>query len=572
MVELDTPEACRSVTAYLKRAKPAVEGEGGDNHTIVVANTVGDYGISEGKALELMLEHWNDRCSPPWEPEELQKKIQSARKSRQNPIGIASPEYTFKGVAIEGPKGGWPEYPGIHRRDEPKIRHRPLRRRRQGRPLYGRRAERNIMEKRAFFDMLANELVLVGDKQRGKAEVWFAHPARRQHLDPGVVFRPGEDVGPGGVNLWRGMGVQARRGDWSLMREHILQIICRGDVEHFAWMLGWMANCVQRLDKPLGVVVVLRGVQGSGKGIVVGELGSIFGFEHFLHVLDANQLTGRFNGDLGTALLVFLDEAIFAGDHKGAAVLKGRITEPRLRIERKFCEAINVENWLRIMAATNEQWAAPVEVSDRRYAVFDVSPARAGDHAYFQALADQMDAGGREAMLFDLLAMDLTGFEVRAIPQTEARTDQKVMSLRGVEGWLHESLATGGFKGEHRWDEWKDEGCEIARATAYDAYVAHVNLRREYRADTLTVWGKELRKILGGSIKDCRPGGVRSYIFGPLEECRTRFARHIGEPNMRWGQGARNNGVDHREAPFFSTHCVDRHGRSGSHKPLCRKA
>ena len=253
--------------------------------------------------------------------------------------------------------------------------------------------------------------------------------------------------------------------------------------------------------------------------------------------MDADQLTGRFNGDLGTAVLVFLDEAIFAGDHKGAAVLKGRITEPRLRIERKFCEAINVENRLRIMAATNEQWAAPVEVSDRRYAVFDVSPARAGDHAYFQALADQMNAGGREAMLFDLLAMDLTGFEVRAIPQTDARTDQKLMSLRGVEGWLHEVLATGGFKFEHGWREWADAGCEMPRATAYEAYVAHVNLRREYRADTLTVWGKELRKILGASIKDCRPGGVRSYIFGPLEECRTRFARHIGEPNMRWGQG-----------------------------------
>src|SRR5262249_45037495 len=53
---------------------------------------------------------------------------------------------------------------------------------------------------------------------RNLAEWWLRHPQRRQYN--GVVFDPSGNVPNGWLNLWRGFGVAAAPGDWSLMRDH----------------------------------------------------------------------------------------------------------------------------------------------------------------------------------------------------------------------------------------------------------------------------------------------------------------------------------------------------------------
>ena len=86
-VELDQPDAILRATAYLMAAPPAVERQGGDNHTIVVANRVMDYGIAPDTAAGLMLEHWDSRCVPEWGFERLQAKCHSAAKGRHDKLG-----------------------------------------------------------------------------------------------------------------------------------------------------------------------------------------------------------------------------------------------------------------------------------------------------------------------------------------------------------------------------------------------------------------------------------------------------------------------------------------------------
>ena len=73
---LDQKAAIRRATDYLKNnAKLAIEGKGGDETTYKVGCQLRDRGISELKSLELMLHFWNDRCSPPWEFEDLAQKL-----------------------------------------------------------------------------------------------------------------------------------------------------------------------------------------------------------------------------------------------------------------------------------------------------------------------------------------------------------------------------------------------------------------------------------------------------------------------------------------------------------------
>ncbi len=99
LAELDRPETINRAVEYLLSAEPAVEGAGGDEHTFKTAARLKDFGVSEGRAYELMAEHWNDRCSPPWDPEDLQGKVSHAYSYGKNPPGSADPMADFEVVS-----------------------------------------------------------------------------------------------------------------------------------------------------------------------------------------------------------------------------------------------------------------------------------------------------------------------------------------------------------------------------------------------------------------------------------------------------------------------------------------
>ena len=78
--DLDVPLAERidRATAYLASAPPAIQGQGGDNHTYkVCAHVVNDLAVPRDDALPLLLE-WNKRCDPPWEERDIDRKITAA--------------------------------------------------------------------------------------------------------------------------------------------------------------------------------------------------------------------------------------------------------------------------------------------------------------------------------------------------------------------------------------------------------------------------------------------------------------------------------------------------------------
>lgn len=101
-VELDTASGIANATAWLLHTAPlAVEGLGGDATTYEVAcKLVNDYALTEETATELLLRHWNDRCSPPWMPDELFGKVENAYKYSTGNVGSALPERTFGDIAV----------------------------------------------------------------------------------------------------------------------------------------------------------------------------------------------------------------------------------------------------------------------------------------------------------------------------------------------------------------------------------------------------------------------------------------------------------------------------------------
>jgi hypothetical protein len=299
-----------------------------------------------------------------------------------------------------------------------------------------------------FRNLYCNRLVTVDADKRGQnvrkpfGAAWLDWPDRRTY-PLGVIFDPSDQPTPEGkFNLWRGFAVDPAEGDWSLLRRHMREVICQGNEEHFAYLMGWCSRMIQRPAEQGEVAVVLQGKEGCGKGILARALVKVFG-QHGMQISQGKHLTGNFNQHLRDCICLFADEAFYAGDPSQTGVLKTLITEPEISIEAKYFNAVQTKNFLHIIMASNNEWVVPASIDARRFFVLQVADTKIGDHAYFAAICQQMEDGGHGAMLHDLANYDLAGFNVRAVPETEALQRQKKLSLQCHQRWWMEVLTRG---------------------------------------------------------------------------------------------------------------------------------
>lgn len=79
LCDWDLPQNVARAIRFLKdEAKPAIQYQGGNATLYHVAAQVRDYAISEPTGLDLILDHYNERCSPPWPPEQARVVVSNA--------------------------------------------------------------------------------------------------------------------------------------------------------------------------------------------------------------------------------------------------------------------------------------------------------------------------------------------------------------------------------------------------------------------------------------------------------------------------------------------------------------
>jgi hypothetical protein len=120
--DLPREEAIRRAEAYVAKMPPAVSGQGGHNQTFAVACClVRDFGLSVTEARPV-LQVYNQRCEPPWEPWELDHKLDDA-DDFEGPRGLFLVEFSNyrkkKGLScpviaenLFNITGGWPKVAG----------------------------------------------------------------------------------------------------------------------------------------------------------------------------------------------------------------------------------------------------------------------------------------------------------------------------------------------------------------------------------------------------------------------------------------------------------------------------
>jgi len=189
---------------------------------------------------------------------------------------------------------------------------------------------------------------------------------------------------------------------------------------------------------------------------------------------------------------------------------------------------------VRLFVTGNPDWLVPAGFEERRFAVFDVGDDKRQDHAYFGAIVDQLNNGGREALLHYLLNFDLSTVDLRSVPKTGALLEQKFESLSPDDAWWLDTL----MRGELPWGCAEQRCCPKRRL--FDNYARHAQMTGARRRATETKIGMFLNKQVP-QLRSCersvmfwsearqemREQNDRCYEFPPLDDCRSAFTKRL---------------------------------------------
>lgn len=539
---LDDERSEKRARHYLQNEAPlAVEGAGGDQVTFAVAAAVKDFGVDELLAYSLLLD-WNERCSPPWEPDALAIKVSNAYAYGNEPVGVKAPETQFEPIVEE--KKGHPfeeinmqwafvlagsSHHIIWETKDAKDRFRL----------------RHISED-SFHALHASKTLMCGDKPKATSKLWMAHPSRRSYH--GFCFMPEKPSPVDYYNLWQGFAVEALCKETTPSTEvkkavqdyldHVKENVCGGNEKLFKWLIGWFAHLVQKpWEKPL-TAIVMRGGRGVGKNAVLKPLGQILGC-HYFATAKLRYLTGDFNGHLENLLLFCLNEAFWSGNKSAEAVLKDIITEPEHNIEHKGQESFTVDNLTRIVIMGNDDWVVPAAHDERRYAIFDVGDGRKQDGEFFGHMVGGREApsGATEYLLRYLRDFDLSEVNVNKAPATTGLLAQKHASLDPFHQWWLDTLEEGRIASSDT-TEWPSEIEQVKFRESFYRYVKSHQISSRIPSD----------RIIGKHLKQCLPEVVSTkkrvdkystchiYRFPSLEEARNSWNKFIGHP-VDWEEG-----------------------------------
>jgi hypothetical protein len=358
---------------------------------------------------------------------------------------------------------------------------------------------------------------------------WIDHQARRQY--DSIAFAPGQNLGPRVYNLWKGFAVEPKKGDCSLYLAHVKDNICSGDNFLSEWVVNWMSYAVQHPDEPGHTAIVLQGNKGTGKNTFADKFGKLWG-THYFAINNPVHLAGRFNSHLRECSVLFGNEAFYAGNHEHENVLKGLITDEWLPIEAKFQDLITVRNVLHVILASNSDWIVRTSMDERRFCVLNVSDEHREDKRYFQAINQQMNSGGHEALLYSLLHRDLKQFDPRSAPRTSAMAEQTAQSLHGAEAAWYECLTTGEIPATV-----DKSGTTFLRSSDL------VEWSQEHNRNWRGFSAKEVGNLFGENprLKNKQPMGFEQrrplLFFGDgnaMEQCKAWVIPTLAECRKRW--------------------------------------
>jgi hypothetical protein len=151
------------------------------------------------------------------------------------------------------------------------------------------------------------------------------------------------------------------------------------------------------------------------------------------------------------------------------------------------------------------------------------------------AIQQQLETGGYEALLYDLLNEDLENFNPRRFPHSNEAFNIKMLSANTIDKYVYSALQDGCFDvGNGSPDEiWRE--C-ISKDSVFVDYCAWCCRNGVPHAEK-DPFSKRLRKLIS-SIGDTRPseGGKRinKYLLPTLDKARSEFEQAYKADGTIW--------------------------------------
>ncbi len=364
---------------------------------------------------------------------------------------------------------------------------------------------------------------------------WSRWPGRRSY--DAVGFWPqglsAEQEGKY-FNAWRGFNVKGVQGEFPLLESHLRDIWCRGNMEHYRYLITWFAHLVQRPWEKPGVALVLKGGKGAGKSIIFEQvLQRILG-STYSKIDKPGQVTGQFNHHHIYKLLLVLEEAVWAGNKEAEGALKSMITEKRTMYEPKGVDAFDGDSYVRLVFISNERRAVPATGDERRYFALRISDKKQNDHAYFADLLKEVADGGLDAFMHYLQTFEFDPLDVRKPPRTDALFEDIYEGFSLFEKWAFYLLHLG-MDGKSETDPaiaWDSKITNQALFSNYTAWVEQMRKANVYigygEIGSQTKLTQEMKRYFGFSTSKVK--GVNCMCLPPLREARKIFESKVRAP------------------------------------------
>lgn len=334
------------------------------------------------------------------------------------------------------------------------------------------------------------------------------------------------------LNLWVPHTVVPAQGRWKIIEDYLVDVICDGDLGLFEYLIQFLSHALQCPEDKPGIMIVLIGAEGVGKGFFIRLLEALWGATT-LQVSDIAAITGNFNAALQRAFWVALDECMFKGDKKSQDRMKSLVTEPTIQVEQKYEPSRTIESFHRFIACTNHAQWGQIRSDDRRYLFIKVSDCHKQDTSYFGQLSNALNDGVTvPGLAHYLVNLDITNFNPRSKPQTAEGFEQKRQSLTGFARYWYEVLDKGrfGVAGEggsygaldYENEEW------VSSQVLTNKYLEYNQKAERYEAIQAKTIREEIKILCPSADSTIRQDNKRGILFPEIEVARKEFEVYIG--------------------------------------------
>ncbi len=461
VIELDQERNIALAIDFLVNdAEPSIQGSGGDFNLLKTAYYLKDIGISQELGADLLNEYFNPRCEPPWDRNDLEKKMAGAYSyANQSKVGGKTAEADF---GDDDPKiaAATPVPTGIYNIEQGKY----ITKTEDAKALapfkdrwvwvIGMKRffdlkdpkganDRNVWDTKSFDSRFNEDLA----KKRGNASDILFRKAGSVKKFERIAFKPGQpqalDDGTT-LNLYRIPDIKPRKGDTAWWDAHLEYLFPEQEYrDHLLNWMGWLIKNVEK--KPKHALIIQGEVNGTGKSFIGRVLTTILHTAN-VAVVPQNGLSGRFNSWAGQCKLILIEELRAADRTAVKEALHDIITEDTIAVERKGVDPVKVENCFGVMAFTNDDAALSLDKTDRRYLVIRTDRTKAEADAktaegYFVRLFDKLkDPAAMAAVAYSLVNRDFGTYSgQQAAPITDAKKAMHQASMTELDHWLDEN-------------------------------------------------------------------------------------------------------------------------------------